>query len=231
MRGPSVTSLVLGLDTAGPTVGVALWENGASGSWSTPLERGTERILVPAIRDVLGGRRPDAVAVATGPGTFTGVRVGVATALGLARAWGCPVAALSSLAVRAALAAGEPRVLALLDARKERYYAGLYDTRDPVPQPLDEECDVPFEALLRWLPAVCAGDGALLEAKRLEAAGGRIHPRASGHPAVEAARLGALALASGRTTDPAQVRIRYIRPPDATPPVGGPGFDNPPGPS
>ena len=226
-----MTPLVLGIDTAGPLVGVAAWDGGPAGAWSAPMGRGTERSLVPAIRDVLSGRRPGAVAVAAGPGTFTGVRVGVATALGLARAWACPVAPLSSLAVRAALAGDEPRVLALLDARKGRLYAGLFHTLGPVPEPLEEERDAPLEALLGLLPAVCVGDGALLEAARLGAAGGRIHPEAGASPALEAARLGALALARGCTVGPSEVRIRYLRPPDATPPRGVPGFDNPPGPS
>jgi tRNA threonylcarbamoyladenosine biosynthesis protein TsaB len=221
--------LVLGLDTAGPLVGVAAWDDGPSGTWSAPLERGTERSLVPAVRQVLAGRRPDVVAVAAGPGTFTGLRVGVATALGLARGWRCPVVALSSLVVRAALAPGEPRVLALLDARKNRFYAGLFDTRGAWPEPLGDERDVALDALLGDLPALCTGDGALLAAGRLEAAGGRIHPAAGSSPAVETARLGALALAAGQAVEPVLVRIRYLRPPDATPRV--PGFDNPPGPS
>ncbi len=217
--------LVLGLDTAGPLVGVAAWDGAPAGIWGMPLERGTERSLVPAVRDVLAGRRPDAVAVAAGPGTFTGVRVGVATALGLARAWGCPVVPLSSLAIRAVLAAGEPRVLVLLDARKDRFYAGLFDARGPWPEPLGEECDAVLDVCLEALPAACTGDGVPGVRERLLAAGGRIHASAGANPAVAAARLGALALAVGRTVAPDRVQIRYLRPPDAVPRV--PGFDNP----
>ena len=51
--------------------------------------RGHAERLVPMIAELLGGRRPDAILVDCGPGSFTGVRVGLAAAHGLAIGWGC----------------------------------------------------------------------------------------------------------------------------------------------
>jgi tRNA threonylcarbamoyladenosine biosynthesis protein TsaB len=69
--------------------------------------RGHAERLVPMIEDLLGGRRPCAIAVDCGPGSFTGIRVGLAAAHGLAIGWGVPLAGYSSLALLAAAACDE----------------------------------------------------------------------------------------------------------------------------
>lgn len=66
-----------------------------------------------------------AIAVVTGPGSFTGVRVGLSVAKGLSEASGVPVIAISRLAMLAALTP-EGRVCALLDAGRGEFYSGLY---------------------------------------------------------------------------------------------------------
>ena len=87
--------------------------------------------LLPAVHEAM--RRAgvrfsdlDAIAVGRGPGTFTGLRIGVATARALAKANGLPLRGVSSLA---ALAAGMPGGLRLpaIDARRGELYAALYD--------------------------------------------------------------------------------------------------------
>ncbi|MGZ8347841.1 MAG: tRNA (adenosine(37)-N6)-threonylcarbamoyltransferase complex dimerization subunit type 1 TsaB, partial [Allosphingosinicella sp.] len=75
--------------------------------------RGHAERLVPMIAELLDGRRPDALLVDCGPGSFTGVRVGLAAAHGLAIGWGLPLAGFSSLALLAA-AAGEADVAVAL---------------------------------------------------------------------------------------------------------------------
>src|SRR4051812_19499168 len=64
--------------------------------------RGHAERLLPMIADLLGGRTPDSILVDCGPGSFTGVRVGLAAAQGLRIGWGVPLAAFSSLAAIAA---------------------------------------------------------------------------------------------------------------------------------
>ncbi|MGZ8285791.1 MAG: tRNA (adenosine(37)-N6)-threonylcarbamoyltransferase complex dimerization subunit type 1 TsaB [Allosphingosinicella sp.] len=68
--------------------------------------RGHAERLVPMIEALLAGRRPDSILVDCGPGSFTGIRVGLAAAHGLAIGWGVPLTGYSSMAAVAASAAG-----------------------------------------------------------------------------------------------------------------------------
>ena len=216
MDGP----LILAVDTAGPVAGLALLHGDRlEGSWCARVVRGAEARLVPAVRELLRGRRPDAVAVADGPGGFTGLRVGVATALGLAVPWDCPLVPVSSLVVRAALVPGEPRVLALLDARKGRFYGGLFDTRPPIPSPLCEARDLEVEQLLLGEPCVAVGEGAAVARMQVLAAGHRPAVQPDANPAPALARLGALLVADDRCVSAHALSIRYLRQPDAVPPT------------
>lgn len=212
-----MSPVVLGIDTAGPVVGAAVVGlGGGPAAWSERVVRGADAVLVPAIADLLEaadaqGHPISRVAIATGPGGFTGLRVGVATALGLAVARCLPVVPVSSLAARAALVPGEPRVLALLDARKGRVYAGLFDTRGEVPVLLGEERDIAPDAAMPEPGFVAVGEGAVVYADRVAAAGGRCAPGADASPALAVARLGACL----DPVDAGAVQLRYIRPPDA----------------
>jgi tRNA threonylcarbamoyladenosine biosynthesis protein TsaB len=69
--------------------------------------RGHAERLVPMIEALLAGRRPDSILVDCGPGSFTGVRVGLAAAQGLRIGWGARLAGYSSMAAVAAAAGGE----------------------------------------------------------------------------------------------------------------------------
>jgi tRNA threonylcarbamoyladenosine biosynthesis protein TsaB len=69
--------------------------------------RGHAERLVPMIGDLLADRRPAAILVDCGPGSFTGLRVGLAAAHGLAIGWGVPASGYSSLALLAAMAGGD----------------------------------------------------------------------------------------------------------------------------
>lgn len=216
---------VLALDTAGPVVGVALSVDGRTRSRVERVTRGAEARLVPWALELCGeaGIRLadlDGVAVAAGPGAFTGLRVGLATASGLAMAIGCPLWQGSSLESRALGARGD-RVLAMLDARKQRVYAALYGAGALARGP----ADVPPEEALAWAdaPFVATGEGAVVYEEQVRAAGGVLAPDTT-DPCVDAlARLGAEALARGEGGDPLHVRPVYLRAPDARPPgsMGG----------
>jgi tRNA threonylcarbamoyladenosine biosynthesis protein TsaB len=108
-----------------------------------------------------GGAHPsdvDALAVGIGPGSFTGVRVGLATARALALALGVPVAGVSTLA---ALAAGAPGAMPMIDARRREIFV-LRDAEPRVLAPTDVE---PARG------AVCVGNGAVRYRAILEEAG------------------------------------------------------------
>jgi len=207
---------VLLLDTAGPVVGLAAWDRGVLvGAAEERIAAGTDGWLGPALDSLLkrlGGL--DRVGVSVGPGAFTGLRVGVAAALGLGVATRAELVPLSALALRAAAVSGEPRVLALLDARKERAYAGWFDTLGPVPVALGEEVDLPPEQAVRGAPGIATGEGATVFTAALAAAGHRVAAGAAESPVTAG-----LALVREGSVVPAEgLRLRYLRAPDARPP-------------
>lgn len=209
-------SLVLGIDTAGPVVGAALVGPFGAETWSQRVTRKADSVLLPALAELL--QRADAqggvslVAVSVGPGAFTGLRVGVSAALGIAFARSLKVVAVSSLAARAATAR-QPRTLALLDARKGKVYAGVYDASPPVPVLIGEEQDAPLDAVLPEGPFTAVGEGALRFAEAIQGVGGLVSPEADRCPADEVARMGAALAAHAHA--PEAVALRYLRAPDA----------------
>jgi len=76
------------------------------------IGRGHAERLVPMIAELLAGRRPDHILVGVGPGSFTGIRVAIAAAQGLAIGWDAEIMGMSSLALLAAGCGGEGRIAA-----------------------------------------------------------------------------------------------------------------------
>jgi tRNA threonylcarbamoyladenosine biosynthesis protein TsaB len=95
--------LTLVIETATPACSVALLRGDeVVGEAHAPVGRGHAERLLPMIEALLGGRVPEAILVDCGPGSFTGLRVGLAAAHGLAIGWGVPLAGFSSMALLAA---------------------------------------------------------------------------------------------------------------------------------
>ena len=106
--------MILIIDTATAACSVALVGGGELLDERHELiGRGHAERLLPMIADLLGGRRPSAILVDCGPGSFTGVRVGVAAAHGLAIGWQVPLAGYSSTSVIAAAAEADALAVAL----------------------------------------------------------------------------------------------------------------------
>ncbi|MEA3017779.1 MAG: tRNA threonylcarbamoyladenosine biosynthesis protein TsaB [Sphingomonadales bacterium] len=110
--------MLLAIDSATAACSAALIDGGTVLAERYELVgRGHAERLLPMIAELLDanlpGRRPDAILVDCGPGSFTGVRVGLAAAQGLAIGWGVPLAGYSSLAALAA-ASGAPQVAVAL---------------------------------------------------------------------------------------------------------------------
>jgi tRNA threonylcarbamoyladenosine biosynthesis protein TsaB len=129
--------LILAVDTSGKQGSIALAHGLNNGKCDTievvPLAGGTfSAQLVPQVSALLskhGFKKQDidAFAVASGPGSFTGLRVGLAAIKGLAEILEKPIATLSMLEVLAIAGATGGRKLALLDAGRGEVYAGQYE--------------------------------------------------------------------------------------------------------
>ncbi|SNS05835.1 tRNA threonylcarbamoyl adenosine modification protein YeaZ [Sphingomonas laterariae] len=102
------------IETATAACSVALIENGVVvAEIHEVVGRGHAERLIPMIAELPGGGRADAIRVDCGPGSFTGVRVGLAAARALGLGWGVPVTGFSSLALIAADIAPAPATLSV----------------------------------------------------------------------------------------------------------------------
>jgi tRNA threonylcarbamoyladenosine biosynthesis protein TsaB len=177
-----------------------------------PGRTSSER-LVPAVRRLMEGRgwklnELAAVVVVHGPGSFTGVRVGLSAAKGLSEAGGMPLIAVSRLALLAACVdGGGGPVHAVLDAGRGEFYYGEYVVRSRVREELMKEQDV--------VAAVAGGVVVACEAKVAEALSG-LAPKLVDEPALGDALPFALErIAAGDFDDVATVDANYLRRTDA----------------
>jgi len=221
---------LLALDTATPATTVALAlddENLLTRRHEPrPGERpGHVSELLPLALELLdeagiGFDRLDRIAVGIGPGTFTGLRIGVATARALAHAHGLPLVGVSTLQALAAGAEADaaPVRLAVLDARRGEAFAAAWSA-DPAAEPLLAPAALAPDALAAAaaaLPAgvVAVGDGAVKFRAVLEAAGVAVPADDFAAHRVEAAVHARLA-AGMEPMAPDAVLPAYLRLPDA----------------
>jgi tRNA threonylcarbamoyladenosine biosynthesis protein TsaB len=162
----------------------------------------------------------DAIALSIGPGSFTGLRIGLGTALGLCFDTARPIVPVPTLAALSLHAAGWSRVAPLLDARKGQVYAGLYG-RGAVPL-LEDRLSDPLrflEELKGGGPVALLGPGARLYQNEIETlldSEATLLPAPLGWPRpATVGLLGAELLAAGRTCRPEDVELCYLRPSDA----------------
>jgi tRNA threonylcarbamoyladenosine biosynthesis protein TsaB len=109
--------VILAIDTSTAACSAALFASDGTclASRDELVGRGHSERLVPMLDEMLAGRRAEAILVGVGPGSFTGIRVGIAAAQGLAIAWNCELKGMSSLALLAAGAESDGDVAAAMD--------------------------------------------------------------------------------------------------------------------
>lgn len=189
----------------------------AARSHVASLPQLVERVLARAGLDI---RNVEALAVSIGPGSFTGLRIGLGFAKGLAFAGGLPLAAVPTLDALAHVAGAVPgeTVCAALDARKREVYAALFRIGpDGAPERLGPDEALPPDALAARLPA-----GTVLVGDAGEAYPGAFgtgvvrRPFATHHPrGGVVARLGARLLGAGVAVALGAVEPVYVRPSEA----------------
>jgi tRNA threonylcarbamoyladenosine biosynthesis protein TsaB len=175
-----------------------------------------ERVLADA---GLGIEDLEAVAVSIGPGSFTGLRIGLALAKGLAFAGGLRLVGVPTLEALATVADPAPgeTVCAALDARKHEVYAALFAQDPSGPRRLTPDLALAPEALAARVmpPCVLVGDAGEVYGDVLGACA-TLRPFATHHPRGGViARLGGARLAAGEGTNPGTLEPVYVRPPDA----------------
>ena len=214
------------LRTGDPALELEARDDPAPGERPRHATRVLELVADVMDRGGVGWDDVDAIAVGVGPGTFTGLRIGVASARALARARGIPlvgVSTLQSLACNAPADDGAGRdgsVLAVLDARRGEVFAAGWPLgdRDGPPTLLSARA-CPPEALGEVLGAMgpctlAIGEGAVEFREVLERAGALIPDDHSAIHRVSAINHCRLAL-SMRGNSPDQVQPEYLRLPDA----------------
>jgi tRNA threonylcarbamoyladenosine biosynthesis protein TsaB len=219
--------ILVGIDTATPsTVAGVLLDDGrvvearddpADGSRGNHAAR-----LLPLMEDALAEAGVawddvERIAIGVGPGGFTGLRIGIATARALAQGRGLPLAPVSSLAALAAGAGGGP-VAAVLDARRGEVFAGVWDGDRELLAPAALAPETLAERLLGLDVAVQAvGDGAVRFRQELEGAGVAVPVDGSAVHRIAAAPLCRLG-AAGEPAERDRLLPDYRREPDAKPP-------------
>jgi tRNA threonylcarbamoyladenosine biosynthesis protein TsaB len=226
-RYPYNTSvLIIGIDTSGRNGSIALAraeESEFDVVEVVPLEGGTYSAeLIPQfsallVRHGLGKQDISAFAVATGPGSFTGLRVGISTVKGLAEILHRQIAAVSILETIAAHTNVDGRVIAALDAGRKELYVGEYEVEGARPRNGRESLlsQMEFAALLEN-----NSEAELItpDAEVIELASNSMHLKVKQIDAPnsgEIARLGWLKIRSGETTEADVLDANYIRRSDA----------------
>jgi len=218
---------VLGIESATPVAAVAVAGKEGILAERMILNKRTHSVnLLPMIKAVLEDAEIDrrklaGIAVSSGPGSFTGLRIGMSTAKALAQVWSLPVAGISTLETLAHGLAGHGRLVCpVLNARKNEVYTAVYDNTGPAPVLLVSPRAARIEELVELLagyqrPVTFLGDGVPVYESRLKAGLAQLAafaPLAASYPRGAAvAELGLIAFANGRGVSPLQLQPEYIR--------------------
>ncbi len=222
MPAHAVTPLILAVDATHECGGLAL-QRGEALLEELPMHSpsGFAHVLFGHLSELLArhgvkAQDIDCFAAASGPGSFTGVRVGLAFVKGLAEALGKPAAAVSNLEALASFGSAPLRG-ALIDARRGEIYGAVYDAAGRIVSP-----EV-VTGLEKWIASLPEGDlefisadptlpGAAVKGTPFEAAHVVTAPQAL---AAAAARIALARWRNGELSDPAALDANYVRRSDA----------------
>lgn len=217
--------MILSIDTATPSASVAFVDDGRilAECLLTGQKNHSERLLqiIDTLFDWTGISREsiDCIAVSIGPGSFTGLRVGISTAQGLAFALDKPLTGVPSLEVVASQTTGDGLVSPMIDARKQQVYASLYRRTGSVLEQVKQATVCDPVAWVQSLPEPALLIGAAVYYGRIAACsaakGCTLAPENVGVPRASTLAMLAQAQYAGRAGRPELVSALYVRPPDA----------------
>ena len=218
--------LILALDTSTDKGSLALVDGErvlaeslleSPGTYLSRMMPGIEALMAATGRSL---EELGAVAVSQGPGNFTGLRIGLATAKALAWSLGCPLVAVPTLEAMAAQFPFQPQPVGVLsDAKRQEVFFGLFLLKGEFPEVLQDPVRLAWRDVSARLrpPMLLTGPGLEVYAGALTAEGLSpeilLAPAEMRHPrAATVARLALRRLKEGRTASPRQLAPMYLRP-------------------
>ena len=222
---------ILGLDSSGLVASVAIVEdNTLLAEYTTNYKKTHSQTLLPMLAQLkemieLDLESIDAIAIAAGPGSFTGLRIGAATAKGLGLALDKPLVEVPTLEGLAYNLYGTDRLICpLMDARRNQVYTGAYEFvpkgQDYQLHTLIEQCAIDVTEMLEKInaygrPVIFLGDGVPVYKDVVKKAAKVPFAFAPAHNncqrAASVAALGAVYFAEGRTVSAAMHQPEYLR--------------------
>lgn len=171
---------ILGIESSGLVASVAVYENGIiQGTFTTNFKKTHSQTLLPML-DVLKDTlnldldTVDAIAVAAGPGSFTGLRIGSATAKGIGLAIDKPLIAVPTLEAMAyGLWGNDGLVCPMMDARRNQVFTAIYKFENGQMEVVKEQCPMDINELIEELNSLDSqvtflGDGAVVQHDTIE---------------------------------------------------------------
>lgn len=222
---------ILGLDSSGLVASAAIVENDILlAEYTTNYKKTHSQTLLPMLDEIrnmieLNMEEIDAIAIAAGPGSFTGLRIGAATAKGLGLALDKPLVEIPTLEGLAYNLCGTTQLVCpLMDARRNQVYTGIYafekEENGYKLQVMEAQCAVDIAEILEKLntlgrEVVFLGDGVPVYADRIHALLKVPYTFAPANNnrqrAASVAALGAVYFAEGRTVTAAEHQPEYLR--------------------
>lgn len=218
---------ILALDSSSLAASVAIVQDEIlTAEYTINYKKTHSQTLLPMIDEIvkmteLDLDTIDAIAVSKGPGSFTGLRIGSATAKGLGLALNKPIVAVETLAAMAYnLWESDAWIVPIMDARRNQVYAGVYQFQDGELRVHMEQCAVAIEELLKYLneqkeKVIFLGDGVPVFREKIEELLSIPHKFAPAH--LNRQRAGAVGVlaekyyAKGITESAAEHKPEYLR--------------------
>lgn len=222
---------ILALDTSGKVAGVAVWEDDLLlAEFSISAGKTHSQTILPMLEEIkqltdLDMTTLDAIAVAAGPGSFTGLRIGSATVKGLGFALQKPIVPVPTVDALAYNLYGTSQVVCpLLDARRNQTYTGLYEFQKKELtyelRTIRQQCAVPVSEIVSACnelgrEVIFLGDGVPVFrdqlAELLTVPYSFAPAPANRQRAASVAALGAIAFREGKTQTPEEHAPEYLR--------------------